>query len=402
MNALAAYLMMGLLTLACVAWLLRPWWGRDGRHALDRRSANIAAYRARQQEIASDLAAGLLDEAAAAQMREEQAARLLDEAGAAPAPIRVRDHRAAWLVLLLPLFAVAGYLAQDSWQVQRKISIAASDPETGQRLALEAMAEGLTRSLRQQPDDAEGWVTLGRIQASLARFEAAATAYERANQLTGLQNPDWLVAEGEALAMTRARDLSGRPQQRFEAALALVPDHPKALWYAGLAAAQARDLAAARDYWQRLAAQDVPPELRRILDQGLAEWGLAAPPAQNPAPAPVRLDLHIELAPALRDAPLPPGGGVLMVFARAVSGPAAPLAVRRIEAPRLPLTLHLDDSHAMLPTLKLSGFPAYILTARLSATGTAEAQSGDLEGRIELQRDQSGERHLLRLDRRVP
>jgi cytochrome c-type biogenesis protein CcmH len=154
MNALVSYLMMGLLALVCVAWLLRPWWGQTERRALDRRSANIAAYRARQQEIDNDLAAGLLDETAAAQMREELAARLLDETGTAPAPIRGRAHRVAWMVLLLPLFAVAGYLAQDSWQLQRKISIAATDPEIGQRLALEAMAEGLTRSLQQQPDDA--------------------------------------------------------------------------------------------------------------------------------------------------------------------------------------------------------------------------------------------------------
>lgn len=394
-------LAMALLALLSVAWLLRPWWSAAVRRVPDRRSANVAAYRLRQQEISSDEAAGLLDPAAAAQMREELAARLLAEAGTAPLPAPARASRTGWLVLLLPLFAVAWYVAQDSWRVQRKIEIAAADPETGQRMALEALAEGLGRSLQQQPDDAEGWATLGRIRYSLARFDDAAAAYARANELDGGQNPDWLVAEGEALAMTRARDLGGRPRQRFEAALAIAPAHPKALWYAGLAAAQAGELAAARGYWQRLAAQEVPEELRRILDQGLAEWDVAAPPP-TAAAAPVRLDLRIELAPALRDTPLPPGGGVLMVFARALTGPAAPLAVRRIEQPRLPLDLSLDDRHAMLPDLTLSRYPAYLLTARLSADGTAEPQSGDLEGRIELRREQAGTVQVLRLDRRLP
>jgi cytochrome c-type biogenesis protein CcmH len=56
-----------------------------------------------------------------------------------------------------------------------------------------------------------------------------------------------------------------------------------------------------------------------------------------------------------------------------------PLAVQRLKASQLPATVSLDDSMGMLPTMKLSMFPQVVVGARISRSGNAIAQSGDLQ-----------------------
>jgi len=97
----------------------------------------------------------------------------------------------------------------------------------------------------------------------------------------------------------------------------------------------------------------------------------------------------VALAPAL--AGKVPAGAILFVFAKAASGPPMPLAVQRLADARLPLTVTLDDSMAMAPGLKLSAFDQYVITARLSAGGSVQAQPGDLEGRAEARRATASE-----------
>ena len=68
------------------------------------------------------------------------------------------------------------------------------------------------------------------------------------------------------------------------------------------------------------------------------------------------------------------------VFARAADGPRMPLAVLRKQVKDLPFDFKLDDSMAMSPAAKLSGAAQVIVGARISKTGEAIAQDGDLTG----------------------
>lgn len=405
---MSSYLFMALLSAAALLIFLWPWW-RNSSDALQRRAANIAAYRSRLQELEQEVASGMLDAAAAQQLREEMGARLLKDTDGPDTPAAQSPGGSLWLAaLLVPLLAGAWYYLAGSWRTQNLIALAATNPQAAQQLSVEAMVQRLAQRLQQNPEDAEGWAMLGRSHSVQQKYADAAQDYARANEQSASGNADWLVAEGEALAMSRNRDLQGRPQQLFAAALKLQSDHIRALWLSGMAAIQAGNDAAAIQHWLALAKLPIPDELRVALDEGLAQLAArsginlekTAAPDQSPALA---LQVQASLSPALA-AELSDklDQFTLFIFAKAQDGPPMPLAVQKIQPARLPIEVTLDDSMAMMPTLKLSQFEKWSVTARLTRGGSVQAQSGDYEGTVAVNRADAAKPLALRIDRKIP
>ena len=404
--------LMAVLAMATAAWMTRPLWRNNVDAGQRRRAANVAAYRQRLAELEADAAAGLVDAGTAAGLRAELDARLLYDAELAEtAP---RQTKPAWIMggllgLAIAALATLGYVRSGTWKMQQQIAAAPAEKSASPVAAqdsVENMMLGLQQRLREQPGDVNGWALLGRSMFSLERYQEAAEAFAKANALTGEQEPDLLVDEGEARGFQN-RDLSGLPQQRFEAALKLEPQHAKGLWYAGMAAEQNGDPMSARAYWTELAKQDIPEALRAVLNERLGQAAPAAPAPvaaaepTEPAVSTLALNLKVSLAPELV-ARLSPDAS-LFVFAKAAAGPPMPLAVYRGRAGELPLTVRLDDSMAMTPQLKLSQFDRWVVTARVSRAGQATAVSGDLQGSLTVAREGLGDAALeLVLDQVVP
>ena len=410
-------LLMAVTLLAATALATRPWWRGSSGRPQDRKAANVAAYRLRVAELEAETASGLIPPDEAAALRSELDARVLadaGESGAEPAERHERRLLAAMLVaVLLALFAVGWYSGSGSWRVQHEIAKGPDVPKPTVDPQIAVMVDKLAGKLREQPDDPKGWSMLGRSYFVMQRYAEAAQAYGEANARGTEPNVEWLTDEGEALAFAGNREVDARSGALFERALKLAPGDGKALWYGGLGAAQRGDFAIARTRWQLLLqAKDLPDTMRtaleermKTLDEAIAGAGAAPgdqPPAQGTAaPAGPGLRVAVSLAPEL--ASRVPAGATLFVFAKAESGPQIPLAVQRLPAAKLPVDVTLDDSMAMAPTLRLSQFERYIVTARLSAGGGALAQSGDLEGRIAASHAQAGGAALeLRIDHRVP
>jgi len=70
----------------------------------------------------------------------------------------------------------------------------------------------------------------------------------------------------------------------------------------------------------------------------------------------------------------------LFVFAREMNGPPMPVSIVRATRKELPFTFQLDDSTSPMPSRKLSSAGPVVIVARLSKSGQAMPQSGDLEG----------------------
>ncbi|MBT8145165.1 MAG: tetratricopeptide repeat protein, partial [Gammaproteobacteria bacterium] len=143
---------------------------------------------------------------------------------------------AAVVIAVTPLSVAGLYLAFTSWSAQRAVPVAADQPPS-----VEQMVSGLEQRLRDQPNDLEGWMMLGRSYVVMGRYNEAVTAYQRARQLSGDEQAEALTGYAEALALASNGRLAGEPAQLFERVLQMAPNDRKALWYGGLAALEQDD-----------------------------------------------------------------------------------------------------------------------------------------------------------------
>jgi cytochrome c-type biogenesis protein CcmH len=262
--------------------------------------------------------------------------------------------------------------------------------------AIAALAE----RLQQNPDDLDGWMLLGRAYKTLERFEPAREALANAFRLAPEQ-PEVMIDYAEALVLASdSRRFEGEPHELLQRALSLQPEHPRGLWLLGIARYQTGEFTAAADTWDRLlASMPAEAEARDSLQERIAEArqragtdqappAVAAKPSGDAGPATAapavaaqssgpRLTVVVDIAPQLKSQI--GASDVLFVFARAAQGPRMPLAIQRLPAASLPVTVTLDDSTSMMPTLKLSTMPQVVVGARVSRSGQATPQPGDFE-----------------------
>jgi cytochrome c-type biogenesis protein CcmH len=402
------WILATLMTAVALAFVLVPLLRARSAVSPSRDAANLDVLRGQRREIDADLASGLLP----ADAKEEALAELVDRAradleAAAPAPA---DGRKPWVTasvaaLAIPLVAFGVYLAYGTPAATdpRLASRDSAAPVDAQRVA--AMVEQLAVKVRERPDDAQGWALLARSMAALGRFDEAADAYARLQKLMP-GNADVLADYADTLAMAQGATLRGRPYELARQALAIDPKHGKALALAGTAALDAGDFAGALQYWQAL-ARELPPDsaeatqirgvLAEVMTRAAAAGQVLAAPPPNAAPATPRTNAvapraaaaadasaarsisgSVAVAPALASRADP--AATLFVFARHENGPRMPLAVLRASAAELPLRFTLDDSQAMSPATRLSSATAVRIEARISRSGNAAPQPGDLVG----------------------
>jgi cytochrome c-type biogenesis protein CcmH len=268
---------------------------------------------------------------------------------------------------------------------------------------LDTLVKQLQERLAKSPGDLEGWTLLARSQMTLGRFPDAAAAYEKAMALKP-DDPGLLTDYADALGVVNGRTLEGEPARLLERALKLDPRHIKALVLVGTLEFQRNNFAAAQKRWQEVVnigpAGDGLVELAREgVAQAQARQGKPAPTAAAPA-APVApaaqasagaeaprtaaaapgpgITGTVRLSAALRAQAAP--GDVVFIFARAASGGGMPLAILQKRVADLPATFTLDDTLAMSPAARLSSAPQVVVVARVSKSGQATPQAGDLEG----------------------
>jgi cytochrome c-type biogenesis protein CcmH len=376
----------------------------------NRARANVLIYRDQLAELDADLKNGEISKDQHDAGRREIERRVLEDTLAAvnEAPPESRS-RMKWLPVLLsiliPLAALGLYLKIGAPHALSP-ELAASDsggngnaPHGTSTDQIRAMVAKLADHLKQNPDDAQGWTMLARSYRVLGQFKDASDAYQHAIKLIP-NNAQLLADYADSLAMAQGQHLEGEPMRVVEQALKIDPSNVKALALAGTAAFDAKNYKQAVVYWQK-AVNSAPPDSEMIqpLQSGIQE---AQALAEGRTP-PQNLPNIMPQQPAQAQAGSSAGSGAsisgkvsiasslaakvsaddtLFIYARASSGPPMPLAILRKKASELPVSFTLDDSESMAPSMRLSNFPQVMVTARISKSGNAMPQSGDLEGSV--------------------
>lgn len=362
-------------------------------------------YRAQREQLQRDLREGALSADAAVRADEELQRDLLQDlarrgAGATPtAGHRAGVAAACLLSVALPLAAVLLYGHLGNPRAAATLTQTdAAEPHAGDdgdsmTLAVNALAQ----RLRAAPDDADGWYTLARSYETLGRYTDAAAAYRQVLQRVPDQ-PQVLADLADALLSANQGAPDAGSIAAVAQALAAQPDQPKALALAGMMALRRGDAAEALGYWQRLQAF-LPPdsEAARQIESNITQaramaqaGGTAPAQASSPGstqanaapatPAAGRLSGQARIAPALQGLVRPTD--TVFILARPASGSRMPLAVLKLHASDLPRAFTLDDSNAMSPQATLSSAGRVQVEIRISRSGAAAAQPGDLSGAL--------------------
>ena len=392
----------------------------DDAVALSTEAANLEAFRVQRREIESEFARGLLTEAARDHALDELARRMVGEVDlqekieAGQAVSGKNAGKSAWVLGFgISLFVVVGAsFGYAMWGNRAGGDVAGmaaamgaattaggmaaggvdADPAMSDKQVL-ALVENLAKKMAENPGDPRGWILLARSQNALGQYAAAAKAFARAAALT--PNDAQLLADyADAQVMVQEGKFDGKPRELINAALKADPTNMKALALAGTSEMRAGNKPAALKHWQKLQTlvpkdsddyQQVAAIIVEINTGKPAFPGQAAAPVAESTPAaPVantsgkvvsgQINLAAELKANIAK------GDTLFVFARAAEGPKMPLAIIKIPVPEWPYKFSLNDAMAMTPAMSLSSFSSVVIEARISKSGDAKLQPGDLLG----------------------
>lgn len=416
--ALAFILAVTGLTLLVVAVLCMALWRGavqgaratlNAAQALDHPAqANAAVYRDQLADLHREHVLGNLNDEELQAGRDELTRRLLDDVGpealaqplaSSEEPVSVSNQtvvagmRKPWALMLgaiflVPVLSMGMYSVLGQPQALDPLALQQSaDTEgdvTPEKLA--SMASALSRRLQDEPNSVDGWVMLGRVQRALGRLGEADEALRKALELSHDDNV--LIERAEVLAQKNDGNFTGEPWAIIQRVLTADPRQLNALLLAGSASYAEENFRSALRFWERAREEVSPdspdaPELDRAIAQARSKMGLP--------PIPPRADSVSERDAALQASSISGRVSVVselsgkvsptdtvFVYATPVTGSRMPLAIVRTTAAKLPFDFVLDDSTAMNPAAKLSGADEVTVRVRISKSGQAVAQPGDL------------------------
>jgi cytochrome c-type biogenesis protein CcmH len=388
--------MTGFLVAAAVALalvlllLLRPFlWSRPASR-MSQRQMNAAVYRDQLAKLDQDLAEGAVSAEDHARSRDELQRRALEDLREDDATPTLRAPKRTMIAvgLTVPLAAIVLYAFLGNIDALTGGG-AAGEPKVTQA-DVERMVAGLAAKLEANPTDYKGWVMLARSYKVMGKSAEAEKAFDRATPLVDT-DPQLLADYADVVVTNNNGNFAGKPQALIDKALKLDANAPMALWLGGTAAFSRGNKDEAIRLWERL-AKVIPADsedgrnLQAALDEvrgktplgaqaAMAQTAAAATPVATAANSGASVTGTVELDAALKGKA--GAKDTIMVIARA-PGMRMPLAVLRVPASQLPLKFTLDDSLSMSPQAKLSGASEVEVEARISKSGQAIPEAGDL------------------------
>jgi cytochrome c-type biogenesis protein CcmH len=398
---------------------------------------NLEVFQQRLKELDADLEAGFLDQEqydAARRDLERELLYDLDGAETADEAARSSSALSRWalalvLTIIVPAATVLAYLEIGRTDLIDPRQAAAMTEGASKATSLEELVPQLEKQLEQEPANIDGWMMLSRTYLAIGQLDAGVKAMERAYALAP-NEVELKIAYAEVMGLADPnKSLLGRPAELIAEALAQEPTNANARWFSGLIAFQRGQYQAARTTWRSILdeldpASEEAGNLRQMMDEAQRRAGIPAQDSDEPSDAPtghsepvtsqpsqerteppaaasqVSLTVAVSLDPELSARVSP--DDTVFVFARAVQGPPMPLAVQRLQVKDLPATVTLDDSQAMNPALRLSAFEEIQVGARVSLSGQATPQPGDLFGESgPIRRDAQAD-ILIRIDQVRP
>ena len=368
-----------LLLVLVLVLVLRPFIFPEKRKATSRRQMNATIYREELDKLEVEHQSGAITstdyEIAHAEMRQRLFQDTIEEDDREVAGSTKKTAIGLCLFIVL-LSSVLYFSLGDVVRVAQRNS---EKPVTQE--GVEKMVAEFAIKMEKDPTNLKGWAMLARSYRILGRNEDAAKAYARAGSFID-SDPQLLADYADVLASNANGSFAGKPLQLINQALKLDPNNLMALWLAGTASYNSGNYKAAVQTWEKLAKQ-IPPDTdeARAIQGSIAEarskGGLATTPTTQALAVSSGKEISgkIEIAAELTSKIKP--GDIVMVIARK-PGERMPVAVLKVPATNFPMRFALNDAVAMNPSAPLSQLAEASVEVRISKTGMAKPEAGDL------------------------
>ncbi len=395
------WIICGLLIVVALIIILPALVSKQALKDLDRKKINRAVYEKKLLELESDKNNDLIDTEQYAIAKSDLERSLIDDLEDHKEVAFKTSNKILPIIILLgiPVAAVLTYL-------QLENGLQSLDPEFQKKMlaqqsnqvgSVEEAITKLEQHLEREPDNLESWKMLGRSYLVTQRFDDAVKAYAKANELSNGADPDVLISFGEAKGFAAGNNFDESASTLFTKALQIEPNNERGLWYAGMAAYQLQNYSASVKHWEKLIQQvpddqaDVKSALIKYLNDAKQKAGIKVTQTvddpgeltntKSTKAYETKITVNVTISDAVHKNTV--NSDTLFIYARAMNGPKMPLALVKMTAGDLPATVTLDDSVSMMPSMTLSSMEQVEVIARISKSGQAVMQSGDLFGSVQ-------------------
>ena len=410
------------MVIIALIFTLRPLLIDLHKNDADRAAQNVAITKERLNELKVELEQETITKDEYEQTKEELEQALLNDVEESSVKLNSESNKSIArftryvLIITVPVLAAGFYTYLGQPELIEGVNKQAAAPaghdssnKVGRLGTVEEMVEKLAAKLKENPNNAEGWFMLARSYMSMNRYKEAVEALEKTNQLIP-DNPTVMLRYADALTMLSGGRIGGKPFDLIKRAVAIKPDDVTGLWLIGMGYEEQGEYQKAISYWNLL----VPllkdnksiDEVNNLIRSAKSKAGISITDnstqpvvktekkAATSVKVKVILDQNMKKNVSMDD--------IVFIFAKAISGPPMPLAVVRKQVKDLPLEVILDDSMAMIPTMKLSSFEKVNIIARVSKSGSPKSQSGDLQSKTVVVRPGQKEQVKLIINNVLP
>ncbi|AJR09523.1 c-type cytochrome biogenesis protein CcmI [Photobacterium gaetbulicola] len=377
-----------LVLVAMVIFVVPMYKGKEQDEVASRDELNKAFFKDRMDELKEESSEGLVENKDELVVELQQS--LLDDV---PAGTEQKKTPVSTAMLIPGLIVLVGvsfgmYMKVGSLdKVQAWNDTVARLPELSQRLMDESNPlsdqemDDLTLALRtrlhSEPNDATGWLLLGRIGMANRDAETAQDAMARAYRLDP-SNPEVMLSYGQTLMMIGDPAQSERARLLLRSVLRVDHTNIRALSLLAFDAFEAGNFQQAINYWnmmkQVIGADDPRADM---LDRSIARAQSQLERSNNTATSvsvTVELDPNVEL----------PEQGLVIISVHSADGAPMPVAARRVPLSSFPISLTLDDNDSMIPERPMTSLQDMIIKARIDTDGNVTTRKGDWYGQSDI------------------
>jgi cytochrome c-type biogenesis protein CcmI len=397
------YLAAGVFIIVALLFVFYPWLRKKGITA-ETTLSNKSLIKQRLKELVTEQQQGLLSDTDRLQSENELKLALLDEVKTSHENTdNVTVVVLVGAVISLSVGIAVYWYANQIQQISNWQSAQQQTSELGQKILqgdktlqlqdLQTFALGLRTKLVDTPEDATGWMLLGRVSGALNRLDSAIQAFEKSLQFEP-NNIGTLSSYAQSLLMTGQEEQVLHAKRVLLRILSLEPDNTNAMGVLAVVASELNDPLLALKNWQQLLGfipkndANYPVISQRIIKLQ-AQLGQLANSNTDSTPSSVvsssekntatRVSITVKIGEDLQDKL--PKNGFLFVFAQESSGKVRmPAAVVKMPLGDFPVVIELSDKNAMMPNYTLSQLDKAKLVARISIDENVVQSPGDMQG----------------------